>query len=97
MEYLVMRALLTLVAVAALAVGAPALAAETPAPMASEQTMSVNEAKQLVRKQLADQNSQLRVGTAERQGNTAVVTLVSPEGIPARKIRIDLHTGQPVG
>lgn len=92
-----MRALLTLAAVAALAVAAPALAAETAAPMASEQAMSVNEAKQVVRKMLTDENSQLRVGTAERQGDTAVVTLVSPEGIPAKKIRIDLHTGKPAG
>lgn len=97
-----MRALLTLAAApllvgAALAVAAPALAAETPAPMASEQAMSINEAKQVVRKMLTDENSQLRVGTAERQGDTAVVTLVSPEGIPAKKVRIDLHTGKPTG
>jgi hypothetical protein len=97
-----MRALLTLAAVAALAapvlVGASAaLAAETAAPMAAEATLTVNEAKQVVRKMLVDQNSQLRVGTAERQGDTAVVTLVSPDGVPARKVRIDLRTGQPAG
>jgi hypothetical protein len=97
MEKLIMRALLTLAALAALAVAAPALAAETPAPMASEQAMSINEAKQVVRKMLTDENSSLRVGTAERQGDTAVVTLVSAEGIPAKKIRIDLRTGRPAG
>lgn len=81
-----MRSFLTLAALAAgLAFAAPALAADE---------VTLSGAKQIVREQLLKDNSQLRVGSAEVSGTSIVVTVLTPEGIPAKKIKVDQKTGQ---
>jgi hypothetical protein len=88
MEEVLMRSFLTLAAVAAgLALTVPALAAE-------DGEVSLSGAKQIVREQLAKDGSQLRVGTAEASGTVIVVTVLTPEGIPARKVKVDQKSGK---
>lgn len=80
-----MRPFLTLAALAALTFATSSAFAES---------ITQSDAKQAVRKMVEEQHLQLRVGSVERNGDKYVVTLLTAEGIPARKVVVDSQTGQ---
>lgn len=72
-----------------------AQAQETPMVLAAGDTISRSEARSMVRDQLkANGNRKLRVGSTSRSHGAWIVTVVTSQGTPAYKVRIDAVSGE---